>query len=93
MYAAIENSRSFVFGKVAVEGGYCFRLAVKKAKSASTIQLWVYRALANVLKKKDLKPKDAYVVECVDPEKPARKRWESRIPCAQAWIYNYVSSW
>ena len=92
-YATIKNSRSFVFGEVAEEGDSCYRLAVKKAKSAGTIQLWVYRALANVLKKKDLKPKEAYVVECVDPEKPARKRWKSRIPCAQAWIYNFVSSW
>ena len=92
-YAAIENSRSFVKGEVAEEGDCCYRLAVKKAKSARSIEVWVYRALANVLKKTVLKPKEAYVVVCVDPEKPARQRSKSRIPCAQVWIYNFVSSW
>ena len=56
-YAAIENSRSFVKSGVVEVVDCCYRLAVKKAKSARTIQLWVYRALANVLKKKDLKPR------------------------------------
>ena len=82
-YAAIENSRSFVKGEVAEEGDCCYRLAVKKKKKARSIEVWVYRALANVLKKTDLKPKEAYVVECVDSE----------IPCAQVWICNFVSCW
>ena len=82
-YAAIENSRCFVKGEVAVEGDCCYRLAVKKAKSVRSIEVWVYRALANVLKKTSLKPKEAYVVVCVDPEIPARQRLNARIPCAQ----------
>ena len=82
-YAAIENSRCFVKGEVAVEGDCCYRLALKKAKSVRSIEVWVYRALANVLKKTSLKPKEAYVVVCVDPEIPARQRLNARIPCAQ----------
>ena len=82
-YAAIENSRSFVKGEVAEEGDCCYRLAVKTKKKARSIEVWVYRALANVLKKTSLKPKEAYVVVCVDPEKPARQRLKTRIPCAQ----------
>ena len=70
-------------GEVAEEGDCCYRLAVKKKKKARSIEVWVYRALANVLKKTDLKPKEAYVVECVD----------SKLPCAQVWICNSVSSW
>ena len=50
MYAAIENSRSFVKGEVAEEGDCCYRLAVKTKKKARSIEVWVYRALANVLK-------------------------------------------
>ena len=92
-YAAIENSRSFVKGEVAEEGDCCYRLAVKKKKKARSIEVWVYRALANVLKKADLKPKEAYVVECVDTEYSARQQSKSKIPCAQVWICNFVSSW
>ena len=50
-YAAKENNRCFVKGEVAVEGDCCYRLALKKAKSVRSIEVWVYRALANVLKK------------------------------------------
>ena len=92
-YAAIENSRSFVKFEVAEEGDCCYRLAVKKKKKAGSIEVWVYRALANVLKKTGLKPKEAYVVECVDSEKSARQQSKSKIPCAQVWICNFVSSW
>ena len=53
-YAAIENSRSFVKGEVAEEGDCCYRLAVKKKTKARSIEVWVYRALANVLKKNRL---------------------------------------
>ena len=92
-YAAIENSRSFVKSEVSEEGDCCYRLAVKTKKKARSIEVWVYRALANVLKKTDLKPKEAYVVECVDSEKSARQQSKSKIPCAQVWICNFVSSW
>ena len=92
-YAAIKNSRSFVKGEVEEEGDCCYRVALKTKKKARSIEVWVYRALANVLKKTDLKPKEAYVVECVDSEKSARQQSKSKIPCAQVWICNFVSSW
>ena len=66
-YAAKQYSRSFVEQEVAVETNTCFRLAVTKAKPAGTIHLWVYRALATELKVYDLKPREAYEVECVQP--------------------------
>ena len=53
-YAAIKNSRSFVKGEVEEEGDCCYRVALKTKKKARSIEVWVYRALANVLKKKKI---------------------------------------